>query len=326
MRLSNTSINTYTACQRKFYHNYIAKSPKCKPDPLYFAFGEMAHRVLKDAGDLRDNIEGTNIADYDMVIPSEVLYPELKEEFRIRNWHSYFISVCKQVVEYERKEVELLRHNSGVPCEIYREYEINEYLEGVPFIGIIDLLLISADRQYATILDYKFSSTQKTQDDFDMNSQLQIYAELINLKFGVPFHNIRIGYIDIVRADFERPIVLQNGTLSRAKSQNVSQEVYVECVKALNPDTYEQLLSPGGYYYDIVQELANKKIAYDTVHWVDIDTHDGIMTDVRAVIKELDEKLNTCQHYEHFNARFDAYTCKGCEFLRACKPWTTVEG
>lgn len=328
MNFSNTSLNTYAACQRKFWHNYINHSPKCKPDPLYFAFGEMAHKVLYDAGILRDNTESGDIETYDTVIPSELMYHDLKEEFGIKNWHSYFTQVCKQVVQYEREEIKILCEESGTDCELYREYEITELFDNRhPVKGIIDLLIISKDRQYATILDYKFSSKQKTQDDFDMNSQLQIYAELVNKRFNVPLRNIRIGYIDIVRSDFERPIVLNNGTLSRAKSQNVSQETYIACVKALEPERYEAMLAPGGYYYEIVQELANKKIAYLNTQWLDIDAHFSILNDTICVMDDLAQKLDK-ENKEAglFNARFDAYTCKGCEFLKACKPWITIEG
>lgn len=330
MKFSNTSLNTYASCQRKFWHNYVNHSSKCKPNPLYFAFGEMAHKVLKDAGDLRDGIEGGCEVNYDTVIPSELEYPELKREFRITNWHSYFVNVCKQVKEYEQAEINYMAdENVGLSgIEIFREHEIVEIICGKQVIGIIDLLIISSNRQYATIIDYKFSSTQKTQDDFDMNSQLQLYATLVNRRYGVPLRNIRVGYIDIVRSDFERPIVLNNGTLSRAKSQNVSQEMYIACVKALNPDTWEELLAPGGYYYDIVQELVNRKIAYMNVQWLDMDTYNGVMRDVMITLDEVYDKLNKIptSDMSNFCARYDAYTCKSCEFLTACKPWLAVKG
>lgn len=334
MRYSNTSLNTYTTCQRKFWHNYVNHSPKCKPNPLYFAFGEMAHKVLKDAGDLRDFAE-SGIIDYTQCIPSEVLYSELKEEFRIKNWHSYFTAVCKQVAFYEKEELMAMTAETGQKCTIYRELQINSNIpvqingkyERDEFItGIIDLLILSEDKKYATILDYKFSSTIKTQDDFDMNSQLQLYALLVHNMYGTPLRNIKIGYIDIVRADFERPTVLTNGQLSRAKSQNTSQEMYIACVRALWPDKADELLAPGGYYYDIVQELANRKIAYLNSQWLDEDTYNGIIHDVVGALLEVSNKINHTASKNAYCARYDAYTCKGCEFLEACKPWIKKGG
>lgn len=324
MSYSNTSVNMYTSCQRKYYHNYIAHSPMCKPKPLYFAFGEMAHKVLEDAGKLRDSIEA-GIPDYDTVIPSELLYDDLKCEFRILNWHSYFTNVCRQIAKYEKQEIQAIGLETQSPIEIMRECNLQQDIgNGEPLVGIVDLLLITEDRQYATILDYKFSSTIKTQDDFDMNSQLYIYAFLVHKNFGTPLRNIKIGYIDIVRADFERPIVLTNGTLSRAKSQNTSQEMYIACVKALWPDEAEQMLAPGGYYYDIVQELANRKIAYLNSQWLDVDNYNGVLNDVLNVILDLTNKklsYNLGKDEHIFNARYDAYTCKSCEFVESCKPW-----
>ena len=41
-----------------------------------------------------------------------------------------------------------------------------------PLVGIIDFLAYT--KTEAIILDYKFSSSKKTQDDFDMNSQLPL--------------------------------------------------------------------------------------------------------------------------------------------------------
>lgn len=325
MKYSNTSLNMYTACQRKFFHNYIARSPKCKPTPLYFAFGEMAHKVLYDAGTLRDNVQA-GVEDYNTVIPSELLYDDLKREFRILNWHSYFTNVCKQVAKYEADEIKALGFETQSPITIYREHQITAKFADQMITGIIDLLLISEDKQYATILDYKFSSSIKTQDDFDMNSQLYLYAYLVNSEFGVPIKNIRIGYIDIVRADFERPIVLSNGTLSRAKSQNTSQEMYIKCVKALYPDEADKMLAPGGYYYDIVQELANRKIAYVNVQWLDFLTYKGIILDLEGVCNDVGQKLEIFNKEGKsmiFNARYDAYTCKSCEFVETCKPWIT---
>lgn len=324
MSFSNTSLNMYAACQRKYYHNYIAHSPKCKPTPLYFKFGEMAHEVLEKAGLLRDNIE-SGVEDYSTVIPSEVLYDDLKREFRITNWHSYFTNVCKQVAKYEKQEIEAIALETSSPIEIQREINLQADIGGSePLVGIVDLLLMTEDKQYATIIDYKFSSTLKTQDDFDMNSQLYIYAFLVNKNFGVPLHNIKIGYIDIVRADFERPIVLSNGQLSRAKSQNTSQEMYIACVKAIWPNEAEELLSPGGYYYDIVQELANRKIAYLNSQWLDIDVYNGVLHDVLNVILDLTNKklsYDLTKDELKFNARYDAYTCKSCEYVDVCKPW-----
>lgn len=331
MSHSNSSLNTFAHCMAKYEHSYILHSPTCKPPSPHLAFGVMAHDVLYKAGKLRDEVNDgvVDTEKFYSIIPSEVLYNDLKVEFGIDNWYQYFNSVVKQVAEYEtnlQKEL-LAMSNNGITIEREVRLQITvEELEelgimGVkqPLVGIIDLLMY--DGEYAYILDYKFSSSRKTQDDFDMNSQLPLYAMMVHYKYDIPLHNIKYGYIDIPKMSFGKPIVLSNGTLSRAKSQNVSQEMYQKAVIAIHGDDAKYNCEPGGYYYDAWCAMALNKAAYLSIQWLDMEVVSNVFNDLinTAMVIDKMEQL----HFPYLK-KYDAYTCKGCEYLEICKPYLGV--
>lgn len=320
MNHSNSSLNTYVTCQRKYWHSYINKTEK---EPRFYPhldFGSMAHEVLEKAGHLRDDIEA-GIQSYDICIPSELYRQDLKNYFGIKTWHTYFVRVCKQVSKYERDELEALRLYGDVTIEREIRLTLQPSVTHLvhPLVGIVDLLLRTEN--HATILDYKFSSERKTQDDFDMNSQLYLYAHLVSELYKIPLHNIKVGYIDIPKQDFAAPTILSNGKLSRAKSQNVSKELYIEAIKLVAPDTWEQDTAPGGYYHDILDELALNKPAYIHTQYVDEEACEYIMSDLMNTAQQIEMLL---EHKMPFLAKYDSYSCKNCEYLKHCKPWLSV--
>lgn len=329
MSHSNSSLNTFADCMAKYQHNYILHSPPCKPPSEHLAFGTMAHEVLYKAGQLRDEKEDGLETEYRTVIPSEVLYLELKERFGISSWNRYFVGVVKQVAKYEKQCIEEFAGYEGY-LQIEREKRVQLTVDDLqhlgyygikqPIVGIIDLLIIKGD--YAYILDYKFSTTRKTQDDFDMNSQLQLYAMFVHYLYDIPLHHIKLGYIDIPKQEFGSPIVLSNGTLSRSKNQNVTQEFYKKAVETLYGNDPYYNCEPGGYYYDCYCNLALNKPAYLSSQWLDIDIYKNVIEDLLNAAKMIDE-LVECK--KPFLKKYDAYTCKSCEFLKACKPWLFVE-
>lgn len=323
MSHSNSSLNCFNNCERKYYYNYVKHiTPEVPPSP-HLTFGAMAHEVLEKAGALRDNCDA-GILDYNICIPSELQYPELKDYFGIKNWQSYFTLVCKQIALYEKqlckeyndpiieRELKLsLSPADLVEYKLVYEGEITQ-----PLVGIIDLLIMTNDA--ATIVDYKFSTKKKTQDDFDMNSQLYLYAMLVNKIYKIPLRNIKIAYIDIPKQDFTMPTLLTNGTLSRAKNQNTLQDMYIAAVKILHPDNFQDMLKPGGYYYDIVNELALNKAAYLQSQYIEVDAYESITHEIIETMKriELIQKHNLSWLTLH-----DAYTCKSCAYLHICKSW-----
>ena len=333
MSHSNSSLNSFASCMARYEHNYILHTPPCKPVSPHLTFGVMAHEVLEKAGRLRDDAEDgvVSVGEYQTVIPSELLYPELKQEFQIKSWEKYFTNVIRQVAKYEdelvseiyelEEDVEILRE---VKLQITPEELRTMGYHGItqPLVGVIDLLIKT--EHYAFILDYKFSSNKKSQDDFDMNSQLPIYSYLIHINYGVPLRNIKYGYIDIPKQDFGEPTLLSNGTLSRSKSQNISQDLYEKAVIAIHgEDDPKYNCKPGGHYYDAWCEFALNKPAYLSIQWLDLQVVNGVIPDILNAAKMCDFMRNNDMP---FLRKYDAYTCKSCEYVHACKPWTTVGG
>lgn len=332
---SNSSLNCFAACQAKYKHQYILHTPPEKPVSPHLVFGVMAHEVMYKAGKLRDDIADHIVDSYDVVIPSEVAYSELKTEFQIPNWHSYFVAVCKQVAQYEGELIkELQEHSPTIMIErelkiVMRPEEVRKELGYTTiednFTGIIDLLLLG--KEYATIIDYKFSTTRKTQDDFDQNSQLYMYAMFVHCKYGIPLRNIKVGYIDIPKKAFDQPVVLSNGTLSRSKSQNVSADMYKKCVEAIHGDDPKYNCEPDGYYYECYCALMNNKAAYLSTQYLDQEAYEYIMDDLvtcAELIEKYTEQYKQGKSRDWFLRKYDSYSCRGCEFLHACKPWLAI--
>lgn len=328
MSHSNSSLNCFANCMAKYQHNYILHT---KPDKIspHLTFGTMAHDVLYKAGKLRDeNNDGVVDRDtYYNIIPSEVLYNDLKEEFNINNWELYFVPIIKKTAEYEKQLVNKMIKEYG-SAKIEREVKLSISpeelrLKGIkvsqPLVGIIDCL-IYCDKA-AIILDYKFSAKKKTQDDFDMNSQLPLYAYLINTLYHIPLHNIQYGYIDIPKQMFDKPTLLTNGTLSRSKSQNVSQEMYEKSIVAIHGDDEYYNCKPGGYYYDCWCNLTFNQVAYLSIQYLDMNVYSGVITDLLDAAITVDAFI---ENKYPFLKKYDAYSCKGCEYLYKCKPWLTV--
>lgn len=332
MSHSNSSLNCFANCMAKYEHNYILHTPPCKPLSPHLPFGTMAHEVLEKAGRLRDEVED-GVVDkeaYYNIIPSEVLYPELKQYFGINSWEKYFTPIIKQIAKYEKElRQDILQQSAH--CIIHREIKLQmtpsellkycSYPLHEPLVGIVDLLLLG--NNCATIIDYKFSTKTKGQDEFDMNSQLQIYALLVHHNYDIPLRNIKIGYIDIPKQEFGQPTLLTNGTLSRAKSQNVSQELYQKAVVAIHGDDPYYNCEPGGYYYDAWCNFANNKCAYLNTRYLEQDAYEGIVKDILDAASMIDYMKD---HKMRFLKKYDSYSCKDCEYLTACKPWLTVGG
>ena len=332
MSHSNSSLNCFANCMAKYEHSYILHTKPCKPTSPHLTFGVMAHEVLHKAGALRDDASDgmLNKGDYLTVIPSEVLYGDLKTEFGIQSWQQYFTPVIKQTAAYEKEIVnELLQLDDG-PVRIEREVKLQMTVDQLkdmgivgitqPLVGIVDLLIYT--HSHAVILDYKFSENKKSQDDFDMNSQLPLYALLVHATYDMPLHNIKYGYIDISKQCFGLPTVLSNGTLSRNKSQNVSQEFYEKAVIAIHGDDPVYNCKPGGYYYDCWCNLALNKAAYLSIQYLDFNVYEGVLHDLLNAAYMIDYMK---EHKLPFLKKYDSYSCKSCEFINSCKRWTCME-
>ena len=150
---------------------------------------------------------------------------------------------------------------------------------------------------------------------------MPLYALLISYNYGIPVENIRVGYIDIPKKSFDKPILLSDGKLSRSKTQNVMQESYAKYVAAVHDNDPYYNCEPGGYYYECWCAMANNKPAYLQVQYLDMEAYDGITKDLFDAAEAIDRMK---ERNMKFLKKYDSYSCKGCEYLKACKPWLEV--
>jgi hypothetical protein len=265
--VSHSEISTYLECQKKWDLQY---NHGIKFDNIHFQFGSMGHKALETR-----------------VIPDELLYPELKEAFGISSWSNYFTPIFEEL-DIRMSDYEL----------IYTEHKVeNETIKGV-----IDAVWKHKTNGRYLITDYKFSTSDKGQEDVLLDEQMYIYAVLLAVELSIPLEQIDIGYINIPKKEMDNPRVLKSGALSKDKAQNVTYDKYVEKIHelGLNIEDYEDFLS----------EIHGRTLLTIEYQPINIDMIYRIMNNIDLVVKDMQKGyiLEKC-----------SFMCKRCEYLQYCK-------
>lgn len=266
-QVSHSEITTYLDCQKKWELIY---QKKLKVDNVHLRFGSMGHEVLETR-----------------ILPDESLYPELKESFNISSWENYFNPIFKELDDYF-KDYEVL----------HREYRI----ETPSMKGVIDVVWKNKETGRILITDYKFSNTDKGQEDILLDEQMYIYAVVYAHLNGLSLEDIDIGYINIPKCEMNKPRVLKSGQLSKDKAQNVTYTKYVETIQELGLNMAD--------YEDFLAEISGRTLLSISISPINEEMAVRIMTNIDNVIKDMDKGyvLEKC-----------TYQCKRCEFLQYCK-------
>lgn len=266
-KISHSEISTYLDCQKKWDLQY---NKGLRFDNIHTKFGSMGHSALETR-----------------IIPDELLYPELKEEFGISSWVKYFEPIFKEIDDYF-KEYDL----------IFTEHRVeNEVLKGV-----IDCVWKHKTTGRYLITDYKFSNTDKGQEDVLLDEQMYIYAVLLALELGISLEQIDIGYINIPKKEMDNPRILKNGQLSRDKAQNVTYDKYVETINELGLNIAD--------YEDFLAEISGRKLISIEPQPINVDMAYRIMENVDNVVRDMQKNyiLEKC-----------SFQCKKCSFIEYCK-------
>lgn len=217
-KFSYSELGTYLDCQVKWYITYVLGYRGTSPD---LEFGAMAHKVLETG-----------------VIPSEELYPEMKEYFNISSWKNYFTIILN--------ELEDLLKGYDV---LYKEYKFDDGI----IHGIIDLVLQHKETKKILLIDYKFTKNDKDYESLLLDQQLYMYTVgFLTQNKSYTINDVGVGYISIPKVDFEEPKILQKGGLSKSKDQRVLYKAYLDKLIELNLDVSE--------YEDILTILKEKSI------------------------------------------------------------------
>jgi hypothetical protein len=265
--VSHSEISAYLDCQKKWDLQY---NKGIKFDNVHFQFGSLGHKTLETR-----------------LIPDEALYPELKDAFGISSWLNYFTPIFKEL-DARMCDFELLY--SELPVE-------NETIKGV-----IDAVWKHKKTGRYLITDYKFSTTDKGQEDVLLDEQMYIYAILLAVKLNVSLDQIDIGYINIPKKELDNPRVLKNGTLSKDKAQNVTYDKYVEKINELGLKIED--------YEDFLSEIRGKTLLTIEYQPINIDMAYRITENIDNVIYDMSKGyvLEKC-----------SFQCKKCEYLQYCK-------
>jgi len=130
---------------------------------------------------------------------------------------------------------------------LYRELP----LETEELKGIIDLVLRDKTTGRILLIDYKTSFRSRSITELLYDQQLYLYVYLYHVCKKEPITNISIGIITIPKEEIGPPALLKNGTLSKNKNQNTTEELYLEAIKLNNLNKED--------YLDILEFFSNKK-------------------------------------------------------------------
>lgn len=266
-RVSHSEISTYLDCQKKWELQYVKG---LKIDNLHFQFGSMAHKVMETR-----------------IIPDEMLYPELKEEFGITSWNNYFTSIFDE-----------LDDRMSEYAIVHQEYRV----ETDDIVGVIDVVWQHKETKKYLITDYKFSNTDKGQVDILLDEQMYIYAVAFANMNGLNVTDIDIGYINIPKTEMNSPRVLKSGQLSKDKAQKTTYKKYLEKIQELHLNVDD--------YADVLLELKSKRLLTIEISQINVDMLLRIMQNIDNTIKDMQKGyvLEKC-----------TFMCKRCDYLQYCK-------
>lgn len=264
-KISHSEIQTYLSCQKKWDLCYNQHIKITNPD---FEFGEIAHKVMETG-----------------IIPSEELYPELKEYYGIKSWDFYFKNILS-FLDDTFKDYECVGHEIKVE---------NDDLKGV-----IDVIYKKDDLLY--LCDYKFTKNPKTQEDLAQDEQLYIYAFLYSVLNKFDFNKIRICYLSFPKTQIDLPRVLANGKLSKDKAQNTTYELYVQAIKEHGLDVNE--------YEDILEHFKAKPLFVKISTQPNVDYLGRILENIENVKRDMQKG---------YILEKNGYDCKFCPYLKHCK-------
>ena len=267
-KTSHSAITTYLDCQKKWDLIYNHGLKQTSP---HFEFGSMAHKVMETR-----------------IIPDELMYPELKDFFRITSWYNYFTNILNNIDEYMGKEQYTLV-GKEVPVE-------DDNLKGV-----IDAVWFNEHTGKTLITDYKFSTGSKGYNELVVDEQMYIYAFLYHKATSIPLENIETGYINIPKQELDEPRVLRNGTLSKDKSQYTTKEMYLNKIKDLGLNVAD--------YQDVLDALDGRPYLQITIEPLNLLKLEKVFMNIDNVIKDMGKG---------YVLEKNSYICTKCEFYDYC--------
>ncbi len=228
MNIEHISIsrqNLWSECQAKYRFKYHYKTKSQEPEPFYFIYGKMVHKIAEEYVAAKGNTSIGEIAK--SVISGKI---EIEKGKKAPKLPSEYI---KKLPNHLRS-VERFTEQAGFDGE--REYYFKYDLDPPNkkcVTGFIDRIIVKGDQFW--IIDYKTSKAgwyQKDYKNITKDIQLKCYARVVQKEFGAKPENIKAALIylenyKIIGATFSE------ASLIRAEQDLL--ETYLE-IEAKHPD------------------------------------------------------------------------------------------
>jgi putative RecB family exonuclease len=179
IKLSASSIKTYTQCPKKYYFNYIEHAEKKHWD--HFDLGNLCHKTLEIFHQTYIN-EGTSKKDLNQLMGDA--FASAREDNENKN-QAIIIEAKKLLSDYLAV---IKQYGMPIVKNVEKPFDI-ELNNNVVIRGVIDRIDITKDGRFH-IVDYKTTKNTQYIDDF----QLSVYGIWL-LKMYPDIKNFRASYI-----------------------------------------------------------------------------------------------------------------------------------
>lgn len=225
--LSNSSIQLFLNCKRRFKYRYIDKVTTDKVSSKYLSFGQSIHSAL---------------AQYNMITDQTYKTLEVLQKLLKRNWvREGYISIDEER-KYADKGLKMLATYFEKPLDISKKNLIIEEMvkkdmdDGFVLCGKIDKAYINEDG-CIEVVDYKTAENIERFEDYPVNIQLPIYMLLVKFKTGYLPQSVSNYYLSQNRK-ITKNIDPQDAEMFIEYLKNISGEIQNEKKFACSPTPY----------------------------------------------------------------------------------------
>jgi len=238
MILTYSSISAFKNCRRKYQYSYV-DGIELRDRPAYFDFGTAIHLALashyRGAGRLQvlEEVE-KYFADN---------APAQDESERLQKW----IEAREMVTAMYLNYIQRYPSESFKVLEIEKPFELpitdvrGDKYKDMMQAGKIDLI---AEENGLWIVEHKSAKTIDTnyKRRLTLDAQSLIYLEAVERLYQKKFNGVI--YNVLAKSVPDKPATLKNGSLSQAKNQNTTPEIYLEAIRegGLDEINYKEFL------------------------------------------------------------------------------------
>ncbi len=236
MNIEHISVSRklyWDQCQQAYKYKYHLKEKSGEPEPFYFVYGKVIHKIAEDyVGNQGNKTLSESALDVlQRKIPIDDGVPE-------KNIPPTYAPVLPQ--DYKNKMIEHLKSvksitdTLGMSGELEHEFNYDLEPPNNKFVkGFIDRLIVKDDKYF--ILDYKTTKKGKWRKDSQSilhDLQLRLYARVVQKEFNVSADKIQVAlyYLeggDLVSAKYTDAAILS--------AEHELLEAYNQ-IKELHPD------------------------------------------------------------------------------------------